>query len=1195
MKTIGNAFRVAALCLGVFCAAGAAPNKELKMKETALFKADFEKKTILGVQESVKDYMKVQFVSLTTDQPLYWPNEDVFLKTLMPLTPGAKFRLTLQKKGASSKDLGLFSVNDAGIAVQTILSGKERKIEAGEYTATIKAVDGDATSYTSFTVVEGSLGAVSFAHEFKQLTSAAQLEKEKGAWFFGNAAGVGKRWGNGLNVKNEVRVLNQPFNGEAKIKSRCFLSGCNGVEAGTQQTVAIKDGKLELVLEVGGHSGPFGIEVITEKGSVEYVFGRSGHVERQTIPVSGGMKSRYIATLAPYEKTIPVPGRDIFVVKEGEDGSAVFDIASPIIAAGGNAVITALKDIENPRVFVLTPAKGGAYASKEIKTSSMKNGAVLPVPCSAPYSLIAIAGFSDGKYREAWAVCFPASSIDAEIQCAGNGLPLKQFSLTVKTFERGSRKALPAYGILEVFDNRVQSKSSKEPLASAVGDGARSLGNYLSSWRDYTGVAEEDEVQAKDEPMQRKEMKKMSAPRAAAGVMMDMSVAPSVAPAPKPASSSANEPQVTADLPPDQETIREGEKKVVYCAVVKTGADGSVVVPVTLPPQTGRCTMRFTAISGFDYAEAVKDVDVAKDNYLEVSMPTLIMPDADIEARVTAVIYAEGAQLTVSRNGEKASVYKLKKGAQELAVPLSGKKTGVMLFSLVDASGKTLDKREMTTRNIASFPITFSDIMISDGKPMTIAGGTVTAYAHPGKLLENMAMNMTTTMYSWFGHAEALSASCAIRAVLISAIDGNIIDGNGMRDTLKSDLVKTVKDLRTAFYDDASHLVRPYPGVDVNERFSIWTVNNLSAMLTHLDGNRAGEFADTIARAKEIIDGVRGELKKRQVTEAGLFDIARGVQTIPVEVDGKVVYTAITDKAAVDWFVAKALPKFALDKAKDDAAVNANFISLYDTYRFLRSFERTGATYYLLLNAKGMYTRGDAKYPELFNRIAKNILLTQEPGLIQGPALLGGVYSSSGTVAQFLDLMLAMAKDKKVVQTPEITVTKAGKKDRVKITRGFTAIGGEGGITVEAPQYVTLRVDTQKEVNMMSYVQNKPFLKANVERTSLKTGDEVTVSVELNADMDPAEYYAVIAVPTTLSIRQTEDLLSDYKGQLLYGQRASGGQKIQMLTAPFRGSRTMNLICTASVVGESEGYVFVRHVSNPAKCATVKIHKVTVR
>ena len=123
----------------------------------------------------------------------------------------------------------------------------------------------------------------------------------------------------------------------------------------------------------------------------------------------------------------------------------------------------------------------------------------------------------------------------------------------------------------------------------------------------------------------------------------------------------------------------------------------------------------------------------------------------------------------------------------------------------------------------------------------------------------------------------------------------------------------------------------------------------------------------------------------------------------------------------------------------------------------------------------------------------------------------------------------------------------------------------------------------------------QPFFTVSNNKNVLLIGEESELRIELDEARDPSEYYAMVVVPSVLSIRQTEDLLSDYKGQLLYGQKVSGGERIQLLTVPFRGSRDMILHLEGIMKGQSEGLVLVRHISNPEIIQAIKIPKVTVQ
>ena len=100
-----------------------------------------------------------------------------------------------------------------------------------------------------------------------------------------------------------------------------------------------------------------------------------------------------------------------------------------------------------------------------------------------------------------------------------------------------------------------------------------------------------------------------------------------------------------------------------------------------------------------------------------------------------------------------------------------------------------------------------------------------------------------------------------------------------------------------------------------------------------------------------------------------------------------------------------------------------------------------------------------------------------------------------------------------------------------------------------------------------------------------RVGEELALQVELDADRDPLEYYALIAVPSTTSVKQTEDILSDYRGQLLYGQQGQGGTQMQLLVVPFRGSRSMRLLLEGAYRGHAPGLVLIRHIEGAGKPA----------
>ncbi|HNY12680.1 MAG TPA: hypothetical protein PKK26_13910 [Candidatus Wallbacteria bacterium] len=116
----------------------AADGEETVIK-TEIFKFNPKNKKIEYSSEKVLEFLNLNFISITADQPEYWPNEDVSVKIMMPMAPAREVKITLQKKDSIAKVLGKFKLDDGGILVQKIMSGKETRLEPGEYTVNGRA------------------------------------------------------------------------------------------------------------------------------------------------------------------------------------------------------------------------------------------------------------------------------------------------------------------------------------------------------------------------------------------------------------------------------------------------------------------------------------------------------------------------------------------------------------------------------------------------------------------------------------------------------------------------------------------------------------------------------------------------------------------------------------------------------------------------------------------------------------------------------------------------------------------------------------------------------------------------------------------------------------------------------------------------------------------------------------------------
>jgi hypothetical protein len=1215
-----------ALCACLAVSLARAVVKEAPVRDSRLFRVDHKARKIVGAASHVPNYLGLRLISITTDQPQYWANEKVRVKVVMPGQPRAYVTLALQKRDATPREVGPRQLDENGVGVVEVMDGSARRLELGEYRVEVKTTsDARVAGSATFTVVEGSLGALSLAYEFKQVVSVAELDKVRGGWFLGNASGAGKRWGNGLSFKNELRWNNRPYEGELTCASRCMLPGCNGVDAGPRIKLQVVKGRIQGTMNIGGHSGPFQIEFITPRGSLRHQFEGSSHVERDMVSIAQGVGFVHRAGLAPYSGTAQVPGRQIFVESKPGNAGDAFAVES-VVAEKGELLIKVRKAVTGAAVHVWVPQKDGKFEQRAVgKGATLAAGQVVRVPVSQPFSLVAVGGFSGGKLVEGYAVAFPPAALKVSVDAPREGAPQRTVPVLVSVLGADGQPAQVS-GILEAYDNRVASRSPASPLASAIGDSVRNVSNSLSAWVDPIEVAkqrerEEREYKAqiariqRDGPRRRvaaAETRPMAPPapslgltgvgRGGGGLGAGYGHGAMLRGNPKTAfafsarahrAGSMGQPEDDSE---EGEVIREGEQKVVFCERVQTDATGRAAVTVKLPPQTGRTSFRFVAFQGFDHATGQAQVDVTKRAYVEAKLPQTFVPGARLDLRVLAVnrgkepltLQIAGAGITGTQTARVAP------GQHEHTFAWRATNEGQVIVLLADARGKVVDRRELRVRDVVNQPVTYSRLELAGDAPLKLAAGeSAVVYRGPGQLLKGMVLNVVTTMYSWFGHAEALSAQVAVRATVLAAISRGLLEDDGLEQTLRVDLDKAVRDLEERFYDRASGLMRPFPGLAPNPLWSAWASRNLHAAVRALkaEPKLAAKLRDAVASADRMARGIDGALKARGLNpaELGLYDPRQdGEGVIPVEIDGRVVYRVVTDDAVQRFALDRLAP--LIDPDQKDAELA--FGRAYDTFRFLRAFQRTGSLQYQMEIAKALWLsgpKGRAQFQRVFRTVAKGMIAAQEPGLVQGPALLGGVYSTPMAVVRFCELMLLMGPGKTAAQPVVVTGAGGGRQvafgDRIEAREPLTLRAAAGAV---------VRLDRAGRVSLLEG-GGVPFARAQITRHDLAVSQEAALTIQLAESRDPLEYYAIIAVPTTTAVKQTEDILSDYQGQLIYGQQGVGGAKMQVLAVPFRGSRTMNLLLEGLYPGVSDGLVAIRHLSNPAELCHVRIKDVAVR
>ncbi len=1193
------------------------------IRESKFFKVNMDSHKVVGPSDRVAAALRLDLTSVTTDQPQYWPNEKVHLRILSLGRAGAAFSGKLTKRDSQARDI-TGKLDGQGVAVVQVLDGEQAPLELGEYRLDVEVAGGKGKNTASFAVVEGTLGAVSFAHEFRKVTKSDELDQVPGGWYLGNSA-PGARWGNGLSFKNELRVSNRPYTGEVEVHSRCMLPGCNGVHAGPSQRLQVENGRIAGTLNISSHSGPFQIEVVSPRGSLRHQFEGSSHVEREMLAISGGVSYAHRVGLAPYEKTVQVAGRDLFV--ESQKSSADPFAIESVIAHSGKLTIQINQAIKSPILLTHQAKPDGSFESRPIALpAELASGRKLDVEVRTPYTLITIGGFVGADFKEGWVLGLAPTGLKLELQAAAEGRPLSSVPVQVSARDLAG-KGVAVSAVLEVYDNRVPARNPSTPLASAIGDSVRNTSRSVSSWTDNTGYIEEDEEEdapppRNSRPIERKEMPKKAKLSADADEMIGIgsigtvghgagrggygaAAAPSMGapppPPPAPRMSMRSQPSSrgsqgsTAGAQNEEvgEEIREGDRKVVFCSRIVTDENGQAKVDITLPPQTGRLILRLAGVRALDYAETRREMDVKRTAGVEARLPRSFVPGAKLSVPIdttnqtsqTLSLTADGAGL------DSPFTRAVAPGHSVIDLPLQLYKPGVLNLTLRDSNGQLFDRRDLPLQTLDQQPVTYSRLLFGDGSKVSVAAGeTVRVYAGAGPLLRGIVANVMTTTESWFGHAEALSARAAVRAVLIAAISKGLLSDDGLAQNIRTGVDKDIRDLNEAFFDKEAGLMRPYPKLPASIAFSAWVTRNLLSATKALELAKSPDprVKQALTTAQALCERLRLELAKRAVKteEQAGFD-SQGQWVIPIELNGQVVYRVQTDDAVTRWASEKLLPQLNLDAAEGtfstDSESAISLRKLYDVFRFLRAFERVGELQYLTDLATAYYLKGDhATFAKLYRQVARGMILSQEPGLLQGPALLGGVYSSPMALVRFLELQLLLNGHAK----PTAPAEQGGAALRFEQTQS-------GPTTLTVPSGAIVRIDRRDVLRMVP--TSNLFGRVSVSKNAAQVGEEIGLSIELDGSRDPLEYYAIIAVPTTTSVKQTEDILSDYRGQLIYGQQGQGGTQMQLLTVPFRGSRSLKLLLEGAYRGSATGLVLIRHIENRSLLSGIPISEVRVR
>ena len=497
------------------------------------------------------------------------------------------------------------------------------------------------------------------------------------------------------------------------------------------------------------------------------------------------------------------------------------------------------------------------------------------------------------------------------IEAPTEGRPFATLPLSIRARDLSDKPAQVS-AVIEVYDNRVPARAPAITARQRARDSLRNASRSVSSWTDNTGMIEEyiedpppaDPSHSSRDHAQGEERRKKEID----SLLGDDS--PRLPPRPAPPSASAGWAWLVAaagrrsrvrldrrgscdahgcpngrglghprwaggrggsggqDAAAEpSEEIREGDRKVVFCGTVTTDENGVGSVRVTLPPQTGRLVVRVIGVRSLDYATAQTAVDVKRDVAAEVrGRAASCQGSPDRTDRHQQRHHGHPDADGRGRGRRRSFQRPVAPGHATIDLPLSLYKPGELLVTLRDGSGQTRDQRRMNLLSLSEQPVTYSRLVFGEGSKVELAAGeTLRIYPGAGPLLRGVVMNIVTTSESWFGHAEALLARAAVRAVLVAAISKRLIDDEGLghpADRHRQGHPRSDE----AFCDKAGEgLCRPYPGIAYNPLWTGWVGRNPISTIKALEQANSADarLRQSLTTAQAMLGRIRQALQQK--------------------------------------------------------------------------------------------------------------------------------------------------------------------------------------------------------------------------------------------------------------------------------------------------------------------------------------------
>src|SRR6266568_3141417 len=583
--------------------------------------------TVPGVRIAPTPLPTADLVSLTCDKALYRANHDtVRLLVAAPQQPRMQLTLSLRLSGNAYANYPV-TLDEYGLCLWSM-----QGLPEGQYEAVLAGVEGDACR---FEVAEYRLAPLNAELVEQQLS------------------------GETLRYMLAVTVFGQPYSGLLEVE---LQEG--GQRVGKREQLRCnREGQCRGVVKLSG-KGPFTLNVFAGERTATVALKGAEQERRETLVISELGEARVLSLL-------PLPQanacRGMYIAR-GATNTEPFLVRRVI----SNAVeITARTGAELLRVVVVDPTRN-TYEEKLYR--DLKTGQNVQESISAPYGVVLLGAFVDGKAWEGWCAVLRPPELQLQCEAPQEAKPGSRITVTLQT--NIPERIVPVQ--LIVKDQRLVAPGDPQLEFAA------SIKKILGKWSQQTGTGEVERQLAKVNynPWQGGRARRMVAnggPRPmvafATSASAEFLAAPMAAPMPagqipppmmasnmtvatgavaSAPIGSAQQMQATAiaATPSLLTKMRVQFAEVVYNAIVKV--QGQQSVEIQLGDGMTRYSIEAFALSSetMDWQRVETTLNAVQPVYGELTVSPFVFPGDFVMGRLDVSAASGGAIVEVRHDGE---------------------------------------------------------------------------------------------------------------------------------------------------------------------------------------------------------------------------------------------------------------------------------------------------------------------------------------------------------------------------------------------------------------------------------------------------------------------------------------------------------------------------------------------------------------